>query len=322
MKIALYAPLALSLLVSPASFAADEQATITIMASRIGTPAMDQAADLADALEDSGTLRIVPVAGSGPVQSLTDLLQLKGIDAAIIPADTVAFAEKQELLPGIAKRVSFVGKTGSTDIIVLARPNIAALTDLRDKRVSLGGASEQRYVSGSMLFAALDIPVAATEGSETDALSQLRRGEIDAMVIAGGRLASLDDGSGIKLLPVPITAEIENTYSPQILTAADYPGLIKDGEAVETISVATVVAVLNWKPGSARHKAIKALSSAMFENAALLHAGPRRADWSNINLAADVPGWSRHDLAVAWLEQSKQTAAKSVPKPTMSSAPS
>ena len=53
---------------------------------------------LSHAVDHENGLRIVPMAGKGSVQTLTDLFYIRGVDAALVPSDTLAFMERNGLL--------------------------------------------------------------------------------------------------------------------------------------------------------------------------------------------------------------------------------
>ena len=311
MRLAFGAVLALSMLAGAVS-AAPEKA-ITVMASSISEPAMAEAADLADALADGG-LRILPVAGEGPVQTLTDLVQLDGINAAILPADVTAFARRNLILPGIGQRVAFIAKTGSADIHVLARGSITSLQDLQGKRVNLGNARDHRFVSGSVIFATLGIAIVPVPGNPGDAIDLLRNGAIDAVVITAQKpsalLAPLKAKDGFLLLAIPASAELAGIYAPQILSAADYPLLIGTAETISTLTVSNVLAVVNAKPGTPAHHLAAKLSAAVFSDSALLQDVNRRTNWKDINLAAAIPGWTRHAAAASSMAASPDNGAR------------
>jgi uncharacterized protein len=301
MKMAMCALVAFACMATAATGAPKD--AITIMASGIGEPAMAEAADLADTLSDGADLRIIPMVGEGPVQTLADLLRLDGVDAAIFPSDTLAYATRHGLIADAATRVSSVAKTGGADVHVLALARFAALGDLAGKRVNIGSVGEGRFVSASLVFDLLGITIKPVEGSLAESLALLQSGAIDAVVIADRKpsrlLSALGKKDGLRLLPIPMNGELAKAYAPQIFADTDYPGLIGKGEAVETVSASSVLAALNWKPGSAKYARLEKLATALFANAAGLQAGRRRAAWHDVNLAAAIPGWARHRAAEA-----------------------
>jgi hypothetical protein len=85
--------------------------TISVIASSLETPYLNYAEDLADVLDDGDNLRILPIIGKGPVQTLTDLIYLKGIDAGIVPSDVLAYVHANKLYED--DKISYLAKFGS-----------------------------------------------------------------------------------------------------------------------------------------------------------------------------------------------------------------
>jgi TRAP-type uncharacterized transport system substrate-binding protein len=292
--------------------------SVTIITSGNEAASMSMAADLSDVLDDAAELRVLPVAGHGPIQSLADLLYLDGIDAAIIPADALAYAQRHQLLGGKAKKVRYVAKLGSNDIHILARAGIVSLSELKGKKVDTGSTGEDRFASASMIFDTLGIAVEAAPGPESAAIERIKKGEIEAAVLCGRKplaaLAKLGKADGLTLLSVPPHIEFSRVYTPQILDKKDYPGLIGDKQMVDGVSVGTVLAVFDWPQGTPGFNKIKALSSNLFGNTEVLNSGERRVSWSDINFAASVPGWTRYAPVSQWLKKSEpQVAAPEKP---------
>jgi hypothetical protein len=289
-------------------------ASVTIMASSSEAASMAIAADLADVLDDAEDLRVLPVVGRGPIQSLTDLIYLKGIDAAVIPADALAYAERHDLLGKTAKKVRYVAKLGSSDVHVVARAGIASLSDLNGKKVDVGLTGEERFAGANLLFDTLGIRIEEAAGPESRALERLKKGEIDAAILYGRKplpaLAGLTKKDGLTLLAIPPHSGFEGVYAPQIFDGKDYPGLIGGKDMVEGLSVGTVLAVFDWPVGSQGFDKLKTLTSGLFAGTDMLQEGDRRAAWGDINLAASVPGWTRYSPSEQWLKGSAPVVAE------------
>src|SRR5262245_52544019 len=90
--------------------------TISVVASSLEAPYLNYAADLADVLDDGDALRILPVVGKGPVQTITDLIYLKGVDAGIVPADVLTYVQTNALHDDASTRISYLAKFGSAQV--------------------------------------------------------------------------------------------------------------------------------------------------------------------------------------------------------------
>ena len=67
-------------------------------------------------------------------------------------------------------------------------------------------------------------------------------------------------------------------------------------------AVGTVLAAFNWPENSDRYKRIARFVEAFFSKFDDFLAPSRHPKWSEVNLAADVPGWKRFPAAQPWLD--------------------
>src|SRR5262249_18943838 len=67
-------------------------------------------ADLASVLDDGDQLRVLPIVGRGSVQSVADILFLKGVDMGIVRADTLDYLEKKGYANNIKRQFTFITK--------------------------------------------------------------------------------------------------------------------------------------------------------------------------------------------------------------------
>jgi hypothetical protein len=72
-------------------------------------PRVRGAADLASVLDDGDDLRILPIVGRGSVQSIADILFLKGVDVGIVRSDTLAtaFADRAYAATAMGRATGF-----------------------------------------------------------------------------------------------------------------------------------------------------------------------------------------------------------------------
>ena len=89
---------------------------------------------------------------------------------------------------------------------------------------------------------------------QADGYQKVKSGEIAATILIAGKptgsFGKFKLEPGMTLLPVPYTEALEQDYFPAKLTNDDYPNLIPKGSSVDTIAVASVLAVLQL---AARH---------------------------------------------------------------------
>ena len=100
---------------------------------------------------------------------------------------------------------------------------------------------------------------------------------------------------------MPITKQLIETYLPAQFDHTDYPLLVPESAPVDTIAVGSVMAVFAWPAGQERYKKVARFVDAFFGRFQLFMQPPRHPKWKDVNLAAQVPGWTRFAAAQEWL---------------------
>ena len=80
---------------------------------------------------------------------------------------------------------------------------------------------------------------------------------------------------------------------PAEFRSADYPALVPEGTTVETIAVGAVMAVYAWPAGTERHRKVARFIEAFNAKFPAFLQPPRHPKWREVNLEAQVPGWTR-----------------------------
>lgn len=275
------------------------QGTVGIMAGGVDGTYIRIAADLMNVLDDGDRMRVVAMLGRGSVQNLRDVVLLRGIDIGIVQSDVLAFARREGLLPGIDRLVQYITKLYDEEIHLLAREEVRTVQDLAGTTVNVDVRGSGTAMTASLVFAALGVNVRIANDPQDLALTKLRHGEIAGMVYVAGKPARLftavPPGSGLHFVPIPATPALLETYLPSTLTAADYPGLVPAGTEVETIAVGAVMAVYAWRPETERYRKVARFVHAFTRRFDEFLRPPRHPKWREVNLAAQVPGWTRFD---------------------------
>jgi len=287
---------------------------VGLVAGPAGSDSMRMAGDLARVL-DSETLRILPIAGKDPAQTVSDLLYLKGIDAVIVPSDVLAHVEKDGLHSDVTSRVHYVTKLFNKELHVIARRQVASIKELEGKKVNLGPENDSSAITGGAVLEALGVRVEATDLQPWEALDKLKAGEIDALVYVAQKpvelLTTISPADGLKLVSVELENEAGKRYPSALFTTADYPGLIDPNSEVPSVAVGEVLAVFNWPRGGARYGRVKAFVEGFLERFPALAEPPGTLKWRDVNLAAEVEGWTRDDEAKDWLEAARKATPAS-----------
>ena len=266
------------------------------------------AADIAAVFsEREPQMRILAIAGKGSLQNISDVMNLRDVDIGIVQSDVLSFLRQRASLAGLENNVSYLAKLYDEEVHLLARQEFANVSALAGKKVNVDAKGSGTALTSSVIFDALGVsPVIINDDPETG-LAKLRRGEIDALVYVTGKPARLftdaSSSSGLHLLALPLNSSLLQTYLPSRFEHSDYPGLVPDGESIETVAVGAVMAVYNWAPGSERYNRLTRFVNAFFDNLALLQLPPRHPKWKQVSLTAQVPGWTRFRSAQLWLQR-------------------
>ncbi len=305
--------------------------TVTIVTGGSHSIHLRLVEDMATVLDDGLDMRIIPMVGKGAVQNVFDLLHLKNIDMGITQADVLSYLKRDsELGPTIDRKLLYVTKLFNEELHLVASEKIADIKGLEGKRVNVGSIGSGTQLTSSLLFSALGINIVPVNMTQAEALAAIRSGKLDASLIIAGKpspifdIAGIEDG--VRFLDIPYVAELENDYLPTILTAEDYPRLIKEDRTVDTIAVPAVLTVFNWAPTNDRYRRVAKLVNLFFDNVSKFRQGHLHRKWQELNLIAPLKGWRRFGPAQEWLDQhlarvkvSQPTAANNTAEPEKNS---
>lgn len=281
--------------------------------------------ELDDEVAFHGGLRLVPSASESPLQSLYDLLFLKGVDAAIIRSDVVEFVARHGGYTSVRNVVNTMARLRRDKLVLVSSNEITSLDGLQGKVISLGERSSSAHLTGAVLLAAAGIEAQHRYLPSEEALEQLDSGEIDAMlhlipypggdtasgsssqtgfanqqeaslVLSGAdahstaALANAEPLETARVLPIEISPELARVYTPSTLSSDDLPGLIDRGTLVNTLSVDTILAAYRWRPETARHADMTSFTEAFIKGLEHLQAEKSSPFWTGVALNAEVRG--------------------------------
>jgi TRAP-type uncharacterized transport system substrate-binding protein len=283
----------LTLAMAPSLAISSAEARAAMLRLVAGEPEwLSYATSLADEFNHRKSLRVLPHVGQGSLQTLSDITQPQGPDAALVSADCLAYADAQGLLAPARQNFSLVARVASLPIVLVTNTSIPSLTILANKRICTGPAPSAGFATGELVFGALGVPFVRVPKSHVEALSVLRRGDADGALLLGTDALTRAGGlNGFHILPLPVPQGLEDVYSAHTLNAVDLPGLPANAAKLDTISTSLVLATSTQRRGLAQEEALKSLITELF-------SGPSQLQWmARANLAADVPGWQRNPLA-------------------------
>ncbi len=291
---------------APDAVAAEDVQTIGIIGGPVRSSGLHHLAELSAAVQDDG-LRIVPIAGRGPLQNLNDLLTIKGTDAAVVQTDVFEHAARNKLVAELLEKFSYLTTLQPSSFHLLVRHEQTSLDTLNGRRINTGLPGSGFQVTAQAVLEAAGVGFTATEFDATTAIAKLKTGEIDAMVYIDSApsrlLETITEADGLKLMPVPYSVQMARHYQPAWLQQADYAGLIAPGRTVETVAVGTALIGYNWPVRSKGHDRLADLVKAMAANLDQLRSKPNHAAWRSVALSAQLPGFERHRAATAALAE-------------------
>ncbi len=286
--------------------------TVRILTKGLGCTCTVIASDMAAVLNETGSLRILPVIGHGSLQGIADIIHLRGIDLSILQADVLSYVRRNGIHGDIDQRVRYVTKLYNSELHLIAGPDIKTIQDLDGELVSYDVKGRGSFITAENVFESLGIEVEPVHHERDVAIEKIRQGEIAAAFVVTGKPASsmlsVEPGDGLHFLSVPMTRDLRETYLSATLTHDDYPALIEADEDIKTISVPEVLAVYNWPADNERFARVKSVVDAFFDNFDQFQDKVRHPKWQDVDLAADLPGWQRFQPAADWLANNTKVA--------------
>ncbi|HLL27771.1 MAG TPA: TAXI family TRAP transporter solute-binding subunit [Xanthobacteraceae bacterium] len=294
------------------------QNTIALMTGNINATYLSIGYDLSAVLDDGDNLRILPVIGKGGGQNIRDVRFLKGIDLGITQSNLLNAYRRSGEIGNIDDKIVYITKLYNEEmhLVVRADSGINSIDQLDGKRVNFSDIGSGTQLSTRDIFQRLGIKPVEVNMGQGDAAEALKRGEIAASILIAGKptgsTSKLKTSEGFRLLPVPYPKELQSDYLPATLSHDDYPNLVKEGEAIDTIAVGAVLIAYNWPKDTDRYRRIAKFVEAFFPRLAEFQKPPRHSKWRETNLSATLPGWTRFPAAEEWLAKNRpqqQTAA-------------
>jgi TRAP transporter TAXI family solute receptor len=285
--------------------------TTTVITGTIGGTYVQIGADLASVLDDGEKLRVLPIVGRGSVQSIADILYLKGVDIGIIRSDTLDYLEKKGYASNIKNQLTYITKLYNEEMHVVAPKSIQKLSDLEGKTVAVDLPNGGTFITAITVFERLGIKPKFVYIEQRLAYEKLRKGEIDAMVAVQGvpsKFTTTIKDDRFHLVPIEYAAPLQADYLPSQLKAEDYPTLIPTGQRIDTIAVPAILAAYNWDRGTERYRKVERFVQAFFDKFTELQKPPFHPKWKEVVLSAPLAGWKRFPAAQAWLDQHANTA--------------
>jgi len=286
--------------------------TVTIVSGSPDGTYLSIAHDLSAVLDDGEEFRVLPLVGKGGGQNIRDVRFLKGVDLGITQANLLSAFRRSGELGNLDARIVYIAKLFGEEMHVAVRADsdVRSLAQLAGKRVNFGALGSGTQLTARDVFGRLNIKVDEANLAQADAVAKLEAGQIAASVLIAGKPAAPMTGlatGGLRFLPVPFAKSLQEDYLPGVLTSEDYPGTVRPGEDVETISAAAVLIAYNWPKGSEPYRRLEDFVGRFFSKLDAFTEPLRHPKWREANFAAPLAGWTRFQPAEDWLARNRQT---------------
>src|SRR5215471_1137000 len=287
--------------------------TVTIVSGSPDGAYLSIANDLSAVLDDGEEFRVLPLVGKGGGQNIRDVRFLKGVDLGITQANLLSAFRRSGEIGNLDGRIVYIAKLFGEEMHVAVRADsdIRSLAQLAGKRVNLGALGSGTQLTARDVFGRLNIKVDEANLAQADAVAKLEAGQIAASVLIAGKPAAPMTGlatGGLRFLPVPFAKSLQEDYLPGVLTSEDYPGMVRPGEDVETISAAAVLIAYNWPKGSEPYRRLEDFVGRFFSKLDAFTQSPHRhSKWREANFAAPLAGWARFQPAEDWLARNRES---------------
>ena len=220
----------------------DEQPNKNVIGLISGSPYSDDtylqiAYDLADVLNDSDNLRILPIAGIGGPSNIRDVRYVRGVDIGLTQTNILnSFRRSNERLGHFDDKIVYIAKLFNEEIHLVARSNITSITQLKGLKVNLDAKASGTSYTMRDLFNTLGIDVQEVNMSQVEAIEKVRSGEIAATVLIAGKpvrsMSNLGGADGLHFVSIPYPMQLADDYLPATLTHDDYPELVPPGASL------------------------------------------------------------------------------------------
>ena len=286
--------------------------TIHLLSGSIYSTSLHMADDLARALRNGDKMRILPIRTEGSAGNVRDILYLQGVDMGLVNIDALEALKGKPNFEGLKRRIAYVTRLHTEEFHLVSYGRIKSISDLKGKVVAFHDTSS--LVSGSLVLEKLGVkPAKSQKMPMHEAAVRIRRGEVDAIICVTGkpfgdleRLMKLNPK--LRLVPIDYAEALQKVYLPARITDKDYPGLVEPEASVQTIAVGSVLVVFNWSNKTDRYWRLYRFVNAFFPNFdKVIAQTERHPKWSEVNLAARLPGWKRFKPASEWLAKNRKS---------------
>jgi ABC-type amino acid transport substrate-binding protein len=288
---------------------ATARGAVTVLTDGIAEPNSGATRAINELAKEIGNIRVLPIAGHGAVANVRDLLQLKGVDFAVLNSDIFQFLQQTRQYPNAQKQIRYVTHIYSQKIYLLARKEFKTIDDLRGRKLAVPSRGAGSHTTAMTLFNLLGINVVLHAGVDLD---NFNVESFDGILLLGDELArarlSAQARRDLQVMPIGFAPPLRATYRPAVIEPNELAG-VAVAESTETVSVSTLLAVYNWTSAQPRYADVSAFSTRLFAALARLRQNASSV-WRQADVNAQIAGWSRYSAAQPARGLSKEQLAR------------
>jgi ABC-type amino acid transport substrate-binding protein len=288
---------------------ATARGTVTVLTDGIAEPNSGATRAINELAKEIGNIRVLPIAGHGAVANVRDLLQLKGVDFAVLNSDVFPFLEQTRQYPNARKQIRYVTHIYSQKVYLLTRKEFKTIDDLRGRKLAVPSRGAGSHTTAMTLFNLLGINVVLHAGVDLD---DFNVESFDGILLLGDELArarlSAQARRDLQVMPIGLAPPLRATYRPAVIEPRELAG-VAVAENTETVAVSTLLAVYNWTSAQPRYADVSGFSTRLFAVLPRLRQNASSV-WRQTDINAQIAGWSRYSAVQLARGLSKEQLAQ------------
>jgi len=245
---------------------------------------------------------------TGSIENLYAVYKRPHTQMGIVQSDVLAFVSRVQsnpLLKRIAEKTKMIFPLYNEEIHLLGRRELTDFNDLNGKRVAIGEEGSGTYLTARLLFEVSDVrPQEMVPIGTDEAMSQLKKGAIDAMFYVAGLPVKLfaedvTEEHGLALIPI-LNKRIIEFYPKAEIPAGTYKWQKK---LVNTVAVKAVLVSFNFRMLNCEY--VGRFAQILSENMDWLRANGH-PKWKSVDLDFPLRGWEQYDCVRKYLSKTAQ----------------
>jgi uncharacterized protein len=293
--------------------------SVTILTDGIAEPNSRATRAINELAKEIGNVRVMPIAGHGAAVNVRDLIQLRGVDLAVLNSDIFLFLDQTRQSPAARDHIRYVTHIYNQKIYLLARKEFNRIQDFRGRKLGVLSSGTGSHTTATTLFGLLNINVALHALGSDASLDDATLERLDGVLLLSDELArvrlSAQARQDLRVLPIGLTPAMRGVYRPAVIEPQDLPGLPVAAN-METVAVSTLLAAYNWKASQARFADVSKFWTGLSSALPKLRQNAGSV-WQQADINAKIEGWARHSAA-----QPRRALGKAQPAaPTLAEEP-